>query len=233
MSDPNQPDPTHAVPPVPPAPPAYPPPPPAYPGPGGAYETPSAPAYGQPQYGQPPAYGQTQYGQPQYGQYGQYGATSPYAHWGSRVAASLLDGILFIPAYIVGVVGLSIASGTGASSAAQAIGIIIGLLGYLGGVGFSVWNQIIRQGKTGQSLGKQWMSIRLISEQTGQPIGGWPTLGRAFVHILDGLPCYIGYLWPLWDDKRQTFADKIMNTIVVPAPKVPDVQYAQPPYPTA
>jgi len=32
---------------------------------------------------------------------------------------------------------------------------------------------------------------------------------------LDGLPCYLGYLWPLWDSKRQTFADKIVGTVVV------------------
>jgi uncharacterized RDD family membrane protein YckC len=25
----------------------------------------------------------------------------------------------------------------------------------------------------------------------------------------------LGYLWPLWDDKRQTFADKICSTVVL------------------
>jgi hypothetical protein len=40
---------------------------------------------------------------------------------------------------------------------------------------------------------------------------------RDIVHLLDSLPCYIGFLWPLWDAKRQTFADKILSTVVVPA----------------
>jgi len=40
---------------------------------------------------------------------------------------------------------------------------------------------------------------------------------RQLVHILDSLACYIGWLWPLWDAKSQTFADKIMNTVVVNA----------------
>ena len=35
-------------------------------------------------------------------------------------------------------------------------------------------------------------------------------------HILDGV-CFIGYLWPIWDAKKQTFADKIMNTYVIKA----------------
>ena len=39
---------------------------------------------------------------------------------------------------------------------------------------------------------------------------------RAFA-ILDAV-AYVGYLWPLWDDKRQTFADKIMRTIVIDLP---------------
>jgi hypothetical protein len=25
----------------------------------------------------------------------------------------------------------------------------------------------------------------------------------------------MGYLWPLWDDKRQTFADQVMKTVVI------------------
>ena len=33
-------------------------------------------------------------------------------------------------------------------------------------------------------------------------------------HILDALT-YVGFLWPLWDAKRQTFADMLMRTVVV------------------
>ena len=45
---------------------------------------------------------------------------------------------------------------------------------------------------------------------------------RDLVHILDGV-AYVGYLWPLWDDKRQTFADKIMRTIVIDLPPTASV----------
>ena len=44
--------------------------------------------------------------------------------------------------------------------------------------------------------------------------------GRSFArdicHILDSLACYIGWLFPIWDAKRQTFADKIVKTVVIP-----------------
>jgi uncharacterized RDD family membrane protein YckC len=36
---------------------------------------------------------------------------------------------------------------------------------------------------------------------------------------VDGIICYIGWLFPLWDAKKQTLADKIMGTVVVTAPK--------------
>lgn len=38
---------------------------------------------------------------------------------------------------------------------------------------------------------------------------------RALAHFLDALPCYIGFLFPLWDAKHQTFADKLCSTVVL------------------
>jgi hypothetical protein len=38
--------------------------------------------------------------------------------------------------------------------------------------------------------------------------------GREIAHVLDGA-VYIGYLWPLWDRLNQTFADKIVGSVVV------------------
>jgi len=81
-------------------------------------------------------------------------------------------------------------------------------------IGIAVWNICLKQGSTGQSVGKGVIGTKLIGEETGQPIGALMAFVRQLAHILDGF-CFIGYLWPLWDDKRQTFADKIMKTIVV------------------
>jgi uncharacterized RDD family membrane protein YckC len=87
---------------------------------------------------------------------------------------------------------------------------------YLIALGLNIYNRWIQAGRTGQSWGKKALGIKLISEATGQPIGAGMAFGRDIVHLLDFLPCYIGYLWPLWDAKRQTFADKILSTVVVP-----------------
>jgi uncharacterized RDD family membrane protein YckC len=122
------------------------------------------------------------------------------ASWGLRVQSALVD--WFIPFLIAGIVG----------RASVGLGVVLDLVA----LGWALYNAYL-QGTTGQSTGKKMAGTRLLNERTGQPIGGGAGIGRAFVHIVDGIPCYLGYLWPLWDAKKQTFADKIMSTVVVKA----------------
>jgi uncharacterized RDD family membrane protein YckC len=183
--------------------PGAPPPPPAYGQYGVPESAPPPPPSGQ--YGSPAPYG----GQP--GTPSQYGATpgAPFASWISRVGAYLLDALIVgIPLGILAGIGGAIGGGGGAA---------VVIVAYLVGLGLFLWNQVFRQGRTGQSLGKQVVGIRLIREQDGQPVGPGMTFVRYLAHILDSIPCYIGYLWPLWDSKNQTFADKVCNTVVVSA----------------
>ena len=42
------------------------------------------------------------------------------------------------------------------------------------------------------------------------------SLVRQLAHAIDGIICYVGFLFPLWDAKRQTLADKILNTVCLP-----------------
>lgn len=206
------------------------------------------PGYGQPGYGQPaytaqpgqnpyvpPAagsYGQPGHGQPGHGQPAYPAPGVPYAHWGNRVLAYLLDVLVVLPFTILAGVG-GILAGAGIDTTynpatgtyddtvtgLSIAGFVIVGIGYLGAIGFSIWNLFVRQGRTGYSLGKQWVGIRLLKESTGQPIGGWMCFARAIAHILDSIPCNLGYLWPLWDAKRQTFADKIVGTVVINQPR--------------
>jgi uncharacterized RDD family membrane protein YckC len=80
-----------------------------------------------------------------------------------------------------------------------------------------IYNRWYLGGSTGQSFGRKALNIRLVSEQTGQPIGPLMAFVRDICHTLDSLACFIGWLVPLWDAKRQTFGDKIAGTVVVPA----------------
>ena len=142
-----------------------------------------------------------------------YGVPTPYASWIQRVGGYLLDILILIPAYLVIFVGAGLASidNTGFRS----IGLVLTLLGYVAVFGVLIWNMIIRQGRTGWSIGKQVVGIRLIAERTGQPLGAGMTFVRLLAHFLDSLACYLGWLWPLWDQKRQTFADKLLRSVVI------------------
>ena len=137
------------------------------------------------------------YGQPGYG-YQPMAPTYSYASWGKRVGAWALD---FLVPWVIALVCLRIF-------------IALGIIVYIAAVVWTFYN-IFQGGKTGSRWGQKIVGIRMLKEATGQPTGGGFAIGRAFVHILDGIPCYLGYLWPLWDSKKQTFADKIMGTVVV------------------
>ncbi|WP_161606171.1 RDD family protein [Microlunatus speluncae] len=152
-----------------------------------------------------------------------------YASWGKRVGANLID---FIPAYIVSIVAMIWYFGfIGSMITALQRGednyvpdltsmsvwmIVLCVLSLLS-LGWNIYNRWLTGGRTGQSLGKRVTKIKLISEQTGQPIGAGNAFLRDIVHYLDGI-AYVGYLWPLWDEKRQTFSDKLMRTIVIDQP---------------
>ena len=71
-------------------------------------------------------------------------------------------------------------------------------------------------GKTGQTWGRKIVGIKVIGETTGEPIGFGRALGRQlFASFISGQVLYLGYLWMLWDDKKQTWHDKVVNSIVV------------------
>ncbi|RZQ60475.1 RDD family protein [Amycolatopsis suaedae] len=132
------------------------------------------------------------------------------AHWGQRVGAYLIDMGPMLALVLIG--GLVM-------FASITFGTILMVLGWLGGIAWNIFNRWIQAGNTGQSLGKKMVGIKLVGEQTGQPIGAGQAFLRDLCHALDNAACSIGYLWPLWDEKSQTFADKILKTVVVVVPK--------------
>ncbi len=126
--------------------------------------------------------------------------------WSKRALARLIDGGIAVGIYLVAIILDAILGGTG----------IVQFVGILGLLGFEIW-QLVQQGQTGQTIGKNIIGIKLVKEADAQVLGPGLSVGRAFLHVVDWLPCYIGYLFPLWDPKRQTFADKILQTVVIDA----------------
>jgi uncharacterized RDD family membrane protein YckC len=155
--------------------------------------------------------------------------TDAYTPWLTRVLAALIDGI---PAAILIAIGYGLLLGTretvcvtdtsefnlgefcatGASTLGQLLFGVTWLLAII----YAIWNYGYRQGTTGSSIGKSIMKFKIVSEKTGQPIGFGMSIVRQLAHLIDSAICYIGYLFPLWDAKRQTIADKIIATVALP-----------------
>jgi uncharacterized RDD family membrane protein YckC len=70
-------------------------------------------------------------------------------------------------------------------------------------------------GTSGQTPGKRMDRVKVLRERDGQVVGVGIGILRQFAHIIDSLACLLGWLWPLWDRKRQTFADKIVSTVAI------------------
>ena len=139
---------------------------------------------------------------------------NPYASWFKRVGAYLIDALLVGVAYFPAIIGVIISSG-----GSDSLGTFLTVLGALLSFAVFVWNTCLRAGRTGYSIGKGVLGIKLVGERSGEPIGPWMAFLRYLCHIVDALPLYLGYLWPLWDEKRQTFADKIVHTVVLNEPQ--------------
>ncbi len=147
-----------------------------------------------------------------------------HANWGRRVPAFLID---FAPALLacvpltVAYFGLLFAllrapisrDSTMPDLGFALVWLLVGAVLMLAAVGWNTYNRWLVGGRSGQSLGKRVMKLRLLSEQTGQPVGPSNAFARDLAHILDGISV-VGFLWPLWDDNRQTFADMLLHTVV-------------------
>ncbi|MFB7558384.1 RDD family protein [Streptomyces brevispora] len=163
-------------------------------------QQPGQPPQGQPGYGYPQTPGMPPQGQPG------YGAQPQFAGWWSRFAALLIDGVIIAIPYGV-LIGIGAGIGGGAGSAITMLGLIVGI-----GLGLF---KLYKEGTTGQFIGKKALGISLLREADGQPLGFGMAFVRYLAHFVDSIACYIGWLWPAWDAKKQTFADKICSTLVV------------------
>jgi uncharacterized RDD family membrane protein YckC len=152
-----------------------------------------------------------------------------YTPWLARVGAYLIDTLPF--AVILGAGWLILQNSVDTACltditqndvdqictiAYSTLGIAVMWGAVLVGLVYLVWNYGYRQGTTGSSIGKSVLKFKVVSENTGQPMGFGSSLLRQITHVVDAVPFCIGYLFPLWTAKRQTLADKIMATVCLP-----------------
>ncbi|MFF3574004.1 RDD family protein [Nocardia jiangxiensis] len=82
----------------------------------------------------------------------------------------------------------------------------------------AIWNIGYRQGSTGRTIGKTLAGLRTRRTlDAGTPPGVARALFRTAAHVVDTVPLPAGWFWPLRDTRRQTFSDKLADTVVVTA----------------
>ena len=131
------------------------------------------------------------------------------AEWAQRAVAFIIDWGIAVAGYIV-IWILAMILG----AIADALALIVLLLGYAAMTAYSFWIYYLN-GATGQSPGKALTGLKVVSEADGSLIGGGMGIVRGLAHILDGFLCGLGYLLPLFDQKKQTISDKVMKTVVL------------------
>ena len=152
----------------------------------------------------------------------------PYANFGLRLGAFIIDSIIVGAMWLPGRIFLQVGpseitdcpdgfgngqfdlcevptGGTWAITLVLWAAAFAGTLAYFG----------ILEGQRGQTIGKKVLNLRTQDAVTGEVIGTGRAIGRYFARILSAIPCYLGYLWMLWDDKNQTWQDKIVSSVVV------------------
>jgi Mce-associated membrane protein len=90
-----------------------------------------------------------------------------------------------------------------------AVAIAVGLL--------TVVNRWVLPALTGWSLGRALSGITVARADEGDgevAVGLGRTLLRDVAHLLDTASMMVGWLWPLWDSRRRTFADLLLHTEV-------------------
>jgi uncharacterized RDD family membrane protein YckC len=125
-------------------------------------------------------------------------ASGPRASFGQRILAGIIDAV--IVGIITGILRVVL------GNAGQALGLVVGL----------AYTTYLEGGASGQSIGKRVMGLRVVDAQTGGSIGYGRGAIRWLVSIVSAIPIFLGYFWMLWDGNKQTWHDKIANSVVVP-----------------
>lgn len=128
------------------------------------------------------------------------------ASFGQRLVASIIDGV--ITAVFIGLLAFVVTIlGARMEDPFSPLNL---LLNY----GFPFLYTILFWNYRSATPGKMIMGLTIISTNGRKPsTGAW--IGRYFGYILSALPLGLGYFWMLWDDKKQTWHDKLSNTLVI------------------
>jgi uncharacterized RDD family membrane protein YckC len=126
------------------------------------------------------------------------------AGFGHRLAAHLIDGLWLLPLFLLLMFVASLVNRGPVSAGGEAMANVI-----LGVIVISFWAE------RRATPGKLVVGLRIVDAETG----GAPPVSRLVLryvgYVVSAIPLLLGYLWMLWDPRRQTWHDKMAGTLVV------------------
>ena len=126
-----------------------------------------------------------------------------YAGWWLRVGAWVID------AMIVG-----ISTNIFAAVLAATGSVILAVAGFSIALAATAAYYIILNASGNRTIGRKVVGIKVVRDGGGDLTYGLSAL-RFLSTTVSWTTFLLGILWPLWDDKKQTFHDKIALTVVV------------------
>jgi len=141
------------------------------------------------------------------------GPSGPRAGFGQRFAAYTLD--LVVVAIVAVLFGAALTLLLRPETA-FGVGAVLAFFIFM-----PIYWTLLEGGRSGQTLGKRALGIRVIDERTWGPIGPGRAVARIFIRVFVSGVAYLGYLWMLWDPERQTWHDKLTRSLEVPVSAYP------------
>lgn len=80
----------------------------------------------------------------------------------------------------------------------------------------------------GQTPGNRAVGIRVLDADSGGSISYLRAFLRFLMSYVSAIPLGLGYFWMLWDGRRQTWHDKVANSLVVKSGAYPPGPFGRP-----
>jgi uncharacterized RDD family membrane protein YckC len=142
----------------------------------------------------------------------------PYATWGERFQAWLLDILAIYSVLIVLALLLYLVIGPDDDPNTDDPAGYGALAGIAGFVIMPFYFGILQGGARGQSVGKRTVGIAVRRVDPVDRLGYRRSFARSFVMLGFWIlsPVWLlDYLWPIWDRQRQALHDKVVASIVI------------------
>ncbi len=123
----------------------------------------------------------------------------PLADVGTRLVALIIDTLIL--GFVGGIVAIGARHGAG------------WLVSFIVGVAYHWYFMTQRDGQT---PGKQLVGIRVVRAD-GEPLTATDAIMRYIGYYINTAVLMLGWIWALFDDRRQGWHDKIANTLVIQA----------------